>query len=483
MNLKKIHILFIVFIVAISTLFVNGDNISAKSKKNVEKEIMELEKDEEGLTNKKNEIDSEKGAVESEMDENLSEQESVQAELDEVDGKLASTEANIKMKEIEIGELEKEVKQLQTDIKELDEEIVELKEKIQVRSDLLKDRLRSIQENGGLVQYVSVILGSETFADLITRSSTVNVIMDQDKNIMEALAADQLALQEKQLEVKTKKTEVEDKKKDQEKQKTRLQSMKVTLDEQKDKQAKIKSKLAEAFEELEEHNLSLDEESQIISDQAAALDKAKNLAEENLSEIKRNEEAERKEAERKAAAERKANQAESSGSSGSSGNSGSSGSSGSSGNSGSGSSDISVGGNGSFAWPVHKRDIKRISSEFQPNRVHPIFGYARPHNGMDLAVSHGKPVLSAQTGVVSTTKRSSRGLGNHITVTHFVNGQAYATIYGHLSSINVSPGQVVNIGQEIGKIGTTGDSTGPHLHFEVHPGGYKNPANPRNYLP
>lgn len=464
MNRKKIHILLISFIIVISTMFVNVDNISAKSKKEVEKEIIELQKGEEGLLNKKGEINSEKDAIESEMDENLSGQEAVQTELDEISGKLASTEANIKMKEIEISELEKEVSQLQTEIKELDEEIIELKEKIQVRSDLLKDRLRSIQENGGLVQYVSVILGSETFADLITRSSTVNVIMDQDKSIMEALAADQLALQEKQLEVKTKKTEIENKKKDQEKQKTRLQSMKVTLDEQKDKQAKIKSKLAKAYEELEEYSFTLAEEEEIIAEQAKALEKAKSIAQNELSGIEKQEaEAARKQAESQK---------------GSSGG-GSSGSSSSGSSSGGGS--VSTGGSGMFIFPTSGG---RLSSGFGP-RVHPVSGVVgKMHNGLDIAIGHGSSVYAGQSGVVAKASNGwNGGYGNMIIVTHYINGKTYATLYAHLSSINVSVGQVVDQGQTIGNVGNTGSSTGPHLHFEVHPGGYKNPVNPKDYLP
>lgn len=459
MNQKKIHIFLMILIITMATAFVNIDNISAKSKGEVEKEIIELQKEQKGITNKKDEIDSEKKSIESEMDENLSEQESVQSELDEISGKLTSTEANIKMKEIEINELKKEVTQLEADIKELDEEIIELKERIQVRSDLLKDRLRSIQENGGLVQYVSVILGSETFADLITRSSTVNVIMDQDKSIMEALAADQLALQEKQLEVKTKKTEVEDKKKDQEKQKARLQSMKVTLDEQKDKQAQIKSKLAKAYEELEDYSYTLEDEAEIIAAEAAALEQAKKIAQNNLSEIERKEADER----RKAESNSSSNTSSSSGTSG-----------------GSSGSTPSVGGKGYFIFPTSGY----ISSPFRP-------AHRPTHNGIDIAAPQGTAVNAGASGVAYYTVTGCSvgnfscggGYGNHVRVLHHIGNKSYVTVYAHLSSVGVSNGQAVSQGQYLGGVGNTGHSYGNHLHFEVHPGGYKNPANPKEFLP
>ncbi len=67
-------------------------------------------------------------------------------------------------------------------------------------------------------------------------------------------------------------------------------------------------------------------------------------------------------------------------------------------------------------------------------------------------------------------------------VSHYINGKSYTTLYAHLSSISVSSGQKVSQGQKIGAVGSTGDSTGPHLHFEIHNGGYGNPVNPRNHV-
>ncbi len=74
------------------------------------------------------------------------------------------------------------------------------------------------------------------------------------------------------------------------------------------------------------------------------------------------------------------------------------------------------------------------------------------------------------------------GYGNTIMITHSINGKTYATLYAHLNSIHVSKNQSVSQGQQIGVMGSTGSSTAKHLHFEIHPGGYKNPANPMNYI-
>ena len=114
-------------------------------------------------------------------------------------------------------------------------------------------------------------------------------------------------------------------------------------------------------------------------------------------------------------------------------------------------------------------------------RNHPVYGTPRLHAGVDFAVGIGTPLRAPADGVVSTA-RFMGGFGNVIMISHYINGQSYTTVSAHLSSINVSPGQAVSEGQVIGATGNTGTSTGPHLHFEVHIGGYGNPVNPLPYL-
>src|SRR5699024_10068588 len=98
---------------------------------------------------------------------------------------LEKTESEIEEKESEIAKTDKEIETLKEEIKEMKEEIKELEESIEKREELLKDRMRSIQESGGKVPLISVILGSNSFSELISRSFAVNSIMDQDKSIME----------------------------------------------------------------------------------------------------------------------------------------------------------------------------------------------------------------------------------------------------------------------------------------------------------
>src|SRR5699024_7636697 len=134
-------------------------------------------------------------------------------------------------------------------------------------------------------------------------------------------------------------------------------------------------------------------------------------------------------------------------------------------------------GNSGFIWPV---DNYRTTSEFG-SRTHPIQGTVKQHNGLDLAPpSPGQqvPVHAAASGVV-TSAGPLGGFGNVVMISH---GDV-TTLYAHLSSVSVSTGDSIDQGAQLGVMGNTGNSKGVHLHFEVHPGGYKNPTNPRGYLP
>jgi murein DD-endopeptidase MepM/ murein hydrolase activator NlpD len=126
---------------------------------------------------------------------------------------------------------------------------------------------------------------------------------------------------------------------------------------------------------------------------------------------------------------------------------------------------------GKFLWPVPGR----VQSGFG-NRRHPIFGGIRFHSGIDIVASYGTLVKAADGGQVVQAGYFG-GYGNSVMVYH---GGGFATWYAHLSSINVSVGQMVDRGQVIGLVGSTGWSTGPHLHFEVRING--NPQNPLAYL-
>ncbi|MCR5831197.1 MAG: peptidoglycan DD-metalloendopeptidase family protein [Lachnospiraceae bacterium] len=128
---------------------------------------------------------------------------------------------------------------------------------------------------------------------------------------------------------------------------------------------------------------------------------------------------------------------------------------------------------GQFKWPAPS--YVRISDDYG-NRIHPILGTQQFHNGVDMAAPNGSPILAAYDGEVIAASYSPT-MGNYIMIDH---GDGLITIYMHASSVSVSQGTMVARGEQIGCVGSTGRSTGPHLHFSVRENGQY--VSPWNYL-
>ena len=108
-------------------------------------------------------------------------------------------------------------------------------------------------------------------------------------------------------------------------------------------------------------------------------------------------------------------------------------------------------------------------------RVHPISGKWKMHNGVDLAAAQGTPIYAAKSGKVTVTSYQAGGAGYYVSINH---GDGFSSVYMHMTRYIVAPGQYVNAGQVIGYVGSTGGSTGPHLHFGIsYNGSYVNPMN------
>ena len=130
-----------------------------------------------------------------------------------------------------------------------------------------------------------------------------------------------------------------------------------------------------------------------------------------------------------------------------------------------------------FCSPIGSGWERRVTSEFG-NRVDPITGKRKGHGGMDLAVPTGTPIRAALPGTVTVSKYNAGGYGYYVMIDH---GNGLATLYGHCSKLLAKVGQTVEVGDIIALSGSTGRSTGPHLHLEVRLNGER--ANPRAYLP
>ena len=136
-----------------------------------------------------------------------------------------------------------------------------------------------------------------------------------------------------------------------------------------------------------------------------------------------------------------------------------------------------------FICPL--KSYSRVSSEYGW-RKNPVSGVNKLHAGTDFAAPGGTPIYAAASGYVQVAGWSSGGYGNYVIIYHgkMSDGNTYSTLYGHMRSVATSAGKYVKQGELIGYVGSTGNSTGNHLHLEVWKGGSKaNAVNPRNYIP
>ena len=114
--------------------------------------------------------------------------------------------------------------------------------------------------------------------------------------------------------------------------------------------------------------------------------------------------------------------------------------------------------------PVSNQDLNRIASGFG-YRIDPVYKTVKMHAGLDFAAPQGTPIYATANGTVTTAGNKGNGYGNHVIINH---GYGYETLYGHMVKVKSNPGQKVTRGEVIGWVGSTGKSTGPHCHYEVH---------------
>jgi murein DD-endopeptidase MepM/ murein hydrolase activator NlpD len=114
--------------------------------------------------------------------------------------------------------------------------------------------------------------------------------------------------------------------------------------------------------------------------------------------------------------------------------------------------------------PVSNKQLNRIASGFGM-RIDPVYGTPKMHKGLDFTASQGTPIYATGNGTVKSSGFSESGFGNHVIINH---GYGYETLYGHMVRIKARVGQKVKRGEVIGWVGSTGKSTGPHCHYEVH---------------
>lgn len=442
------------FMLVAMMLTMNQTSIQAQSVSDIENKLKELEKKQENLQEKKGSLSTDKKDAEGKITDNLNKQNVVESELQTIDEQLVKTTEDIQTKEQNISETNDQIDTLNDTIVSLENDISVLEERINKRDILLKDRLRSIQQNGGLISYIEVILGSKSFGDFISRASAVNTIMDQDKVIMEEQAADKNDLENKVVEVESNKKEVEAKKVALEEQKSELVSLKAQLDKQMAEKEQLMAKLEVEYEELEEYKMSLEEEERVLKDQEQiikelAKQEKRNL--EQLAEEQRKKEEERKKREKEQDTEKKPPSPN---------------------NPPGGNSNFN--GSGVLSWPVP-------GYEMGSPYGYRSFNGGSFHYGIDIPAPQGTLVNAAASGIV-TRSDYSPSYGNVVYIYH--PELNITTVYAHLHTRSVGSRANVSDGQTIGTVGNTGRSFGDHLHFETHIGPWEqhNGVNPTQFF-
>ena len=371
-----------------------------------------------------------------------------QAEQKQNESKI--TETQEKMKEVEkikdetLKEVEKlnvQISDYEGQIETLDEQIVSTNKKIEDaqtklqkaqkdyenQEKLLKERLVASYE-AGETSYLDFLLSSESLTDLISNYYLVEEIASYDAELLDKI-------EKEKKEIEQAKQTLENSKKELATQKASKQSVSLQLKTSKSEKDKYVSQLSEEEKQLQSRIDQLKKDNQSIDAKIRA-----------------------KQAEIEAALKRQQEQNR---------NNSNSGSNNSSSNSGTSSSGF----------------IKPVNSYVTTGMYYSSGAY---HGAVDFGAAgvNGMPVYAAADGIVHTTAALTTSYGNYVIIAHY-NGLYTLYAHGQAGSICVSEGQAVKKGQQILRVGSTGNSTGPHLHFEVRksPGTYSCRVNPLSYLP
>ncbi len=333
-----------------------------------------------------------------------------------VNRQIQQLDGKIGQAEEQLTQLNGQIDQTTQKLAQARQELAEAEERVAKRDELLKTRVRFMYENGHL-SYLEVLFGAKNFTDLLDRIQAIQLIVNQDFQLLEKQKADRDAIAQK-------KTEIEQHLASLNQMKQQAARLKAQLEAEQQRKKALVAQITSAIEETEE--IEEEERKRLL---ALAAERSK------LQQQLRNAQRPRQ----------------------------------------SSSSRGGYVGSGLFAWPLPAST--RVTSDFG-YRIHPISKTRKLHTGIDIAAPQGTPIVAADDGVVLVAGWSG-GYGNTVIIDH---GGGVWTLYGHIrqGGIRVSVGQEVTRGQVVAEVGSTGNSTGPHLHFEVIVNG--NPQSPWNYV-
>lgn len=407
-------------------------NVSAASSSEIKAQISSLKSEQQEIWAQMEELKSQQDANWESIEEMVAQKDNIDQQINLLHTEVININEQITNYSLLIADKQTELDEAQTKLNQLNEEN--------------KARIQAMEEEGTM-SYWSVLFKANSFTDLLDRLNMIEEIAAADERRLEEMdaAAKEVAAAREELEAE--KTELE-----------------ASREELNAAQTELDSKRAEADEILVELNAQreeLKEEYEKMAADEAAVSASIAAQEQAYTEALRAEEEARKAAEEAAKAEQNNSNSSSSGSTESS-------------ESSSDSSSSSSGSSSSEGW-ITPCSYTSLTSPYGW-RIHPITGSNSFHNGVDLANSQGTPIYAARSGYVTQTTYGS-AYGYYVTINH---GDGYSTLYAHMTHYVVSSGDYVSQGQVIGYMGSTGWSTGPHLHYTIYYNG--STVNPANYI-
>ena len=390
--------------------------VHAASSKEIEKELVELR-------DKQAELKKESDALQSSIKDN-------QSKTQTLVQKKADIDQQMEMSRQTIENLNQQIQQYSLLIAQKQDELEQTEAEEERLNKQYKTRLRAMEETGK-ISYWSILFGASSFSDLLDKVDMINEIAASDKLMLQKMADVAAQIESERADLETQMDDLEQAKLDLAEQQTALEAQRAESDQ-------LILQMSAEYDSLSEEYQNYEK----LEDEMSA--QIKKTETEYFNALSKEEAARQAELNRQNNNKVPSNSGASGGSS-----------------------------TGGFLYPL---PYAVSITDAYGYRIHPLSGTYKWHNGVDLAAGSGTAIYATKSGTV-TSATYNEAYGYMVTINH---GDGYSSLYGHMTNYIVSAGDYVTQGQTIGYVGSTGWSTGPHLHFTIYYNGAD--VNPMNYV-
>ncbi len=396
------------------------------------------------------EAEREKAELEAELKEAQALIDELKDSKDDIESKVRQLDERLTKIEGRILSLEEKLEQTNVQIEDTEEQLLEAKQEESIQYERMKYRIKYMYENGSSMSVLEVLLSSESIAEFVSQAEYVRQITNYDREMLKKYQKIQQTVADAKSTLELDYNQMDELKNQVQMERETVQKLLAAKEEE---LSGIKSDISNAQAEADAVSAEIQAQNDIIA---------------QIREMEAKKEAERKAAEEKARQEeeqRRQQQANSTEQP---------------------TEGTEEAGNpteplppeetyngGAFVWPCPSST--RVTSDYG-NRLSPTAGASSNHKGIDIGADYGSSIIAAADGSVAFAGYNS-GMGNYIMISH---GSGLYTVYGHCSALLVATGDTVTAGQTIAQVGSTGISTGNHLHFGVSKDGAY--VSPWNYL-